>query len=90
MTQKNPIFLARAGYRLRRAMDAARFLPIVGAFLFALPLLWSGGATRNGIVYIFVVWLGLIIGAALLSRPLNEQRSELEDNQDKGPRDGSV
>ncbi len=90
MNRKSPIFLARAGYRVRRAMDAARFLPIVGAFLFFLPLLWEGGRTGQGVIYIFVIWLGLIIAAAMLSRPLNESQTDPENTKGKGPIDGPV
>ncbi len=86
MAGKPPVFLARSGYRLRRAMDAARLLPVIGAFLFFLPLLWAGGRTGQGVIYIFVIWLGLIIGAALLSRTLNETQTDLDEE----PRDGSV
>lgn len=77
MTQRRPEFLARQGYRRRRLMDAARALPILGAFLFLIPLLWSsddGGAaaTRVGTVYLFVIWALLIIAAALLARVLKK------------------
>jgi len=72
MNSREPTFVARAGYRLRRTIDAARFLPIVGAFMFLLPLLWSGGSTRHGIVYIFVIWFGLIVISARFSRLLRE------------------
>lgn len=77
MKRRSPVFLARRSYRLRRIRDAARLLPVAGAFLFLLPILWgpSDGARRvtatDGI-YIFLVWFGLIVAAALLSRPLRE------------------
>lgn len=72
MTPRRPLFLARHGYRRRRIMDAARVLPVLGAFLFAVPLLWSGSdggdpATGMGVVYIFVIWAGLILAAFGLS-----------------------
>lgn len=35
-----PVFLERQSYRRRRLMDAARLLPLLGALLFAVPLLW--------------------------------------------------
>ena len=77
-----PVFLARTGYRLRRLMDAARVLPLAGAFLFLLPLLWGGGATRRAVLFVFAVWLGLIVVAAMLSRPLGrvDARPEPEDH----------
>ncbi len=85
MNPKPPVFLARSSYRLRRAMDAARMLPVIGAILFLLPLLWHGGYTRQGIVFLFLVWLGLIIVAAALSRPLNSIRDDSEPDTDKDP-----
>ena len=53
-------------------MDIARLLPILGALLFAVPLMWpnpdpypapdthAGMPTSVAIIYIFVVWAGLI------------------------------
>ena len=70
MRRPAPVFLARRGYRLRRLRDAARLLPVAGAFLLSLPLLWGGGSTGGGILFIFGVWAALILAAALLSRPL--------------------
>lgn len=70
-----PLFLERETYRRRRAADAARLLPVVGALLFLLPLLWGpqdtpAPDTARGGLYIFLVWGGLIIGAFALSRRL--------------------
>ena len=76
------LFLERHSYRRRRLSDAARLLPIVGAALFLIPLLWpdagdgvvdgGGDGGSNGAVptslatlYIFGVWAGLIVVAAL-------------------------
>ena len=75
MSQQRPLFLARQGYRLRRVMDAARVLPVLGAFLFLIPLLWSGedagpASTRVGTVYLFLIWALLIVAAGLISRSL--------------------
>ncbi|MGJ8585607.1 MAG: hypothetical protein ACSHXD_16060 [Marinosulfonomonas sp.] len=72
MKPSTPVFLARKGYRLRRAMDAARFLPVLGAFLFILPLLWQGGLTGQGVIYLFVIWFVLIVLAAILARILKD------------------
>lgn len=66
-----PMFLERQSYRRRRLMDAARLLPLLGALLFAVPLLWPGADAAGGdaaepvrlsgaILYIFAVWGGLI------------------------------
>ena len=58
----------------QRVMDAARLLPVVGAFLWFIPILWQSGdggqATSRAIGYIFGVWVLLCIGAALVSVPL--------------------
>lgn len=70
----SPLFLARAPYRRRRLRDAARLLPIVGAFLLLLPLLWTDAgkvSLRAGdMVYFFAVWLVLILAAAGFARGL--------------------
>ncbi|WP_282119969.1 hypothetical protein [Ruegeria atlantica] len=62
------LFLERQSYRRRRLMDAARLLPILGAALVAIPLLWpSQGSSDDGvplssaILYIFTCWALLII-----------------------------
>lgn len=84
MKPATPVFLARKGYRLRRARDAARFLPILGGFLFFLPLLWSGGVTGYGVIYLFSIWFILIVLAGLLSLLLKEPSRELGDVLDEG------
>ncbi len=70
-----PLFLARETYRKRRVMDAARLLPVAGAFLIAIPVLWvtpedPAADTAREAVYIFLVWTALVAGAYLLSRRL--------------------
>jgi len=68
-----PLFLERQTYRRRRIMDAARVLPVLGFILILLPVLWtqSGGlGTAGEAVYLFALWFGLIVIAALLSKPL--------------------
>ena len=74
MAPRTPIFLERATYRRRRAMDAARLLPVLGVVLFAVPLLWNGSdgglsMARAGL-YLFSVWAILLVLAALLARRL--------------------
>lgn len=53
-------------------MDAARLLPVLGAFLFCLPMLWrpeaAGHSTADEGVYLFLVW-ALLIGVARLFAP---------------------
>ena len=90
MTRSHPEFLARDGYRLRRTMDAARLLPVFGTFLFLLPVLWAGGQSRGGYIYLFAIWIGLIVIAAVLSRRLKEPKAPSDSTNTQGPNDGSV
>ena len=69
---KPPIFLQRQNYRQRRVRDAARFLPFLGAILWALPLSWAHDPEAPrigsaGLIYIFGVWVLLILLAAFLA-----------------------
>jgi len=82
-----PIFLERRTYRRRRMSDAARMLPILGAALFLLPLLWGSGdaePVRTSVVmfYLFPVWLALAVISVLISRHLRR------DPADEGGREG--
>ncbi|WP_102107148.1 hypothetical protein [Oceaniglobus roseus] len=46
---REPVFLERQTYRRRRLMDAARVLPVLGAVLFMVPMLWFAGLdARSG------------------------------------------
>ncbi len=83
------MFLQPASYRRRRRRDAARFLPVVGLFLFLLPVLWAPQDTPrrdtapDGI-YLFVVW-GLLIAAALMiSRALALPGEDDDPDPDPG------
>ena len=81
-------FLSRDTYRRRRVRDAARLLPIFGAGVFLLPVVWAAseaGApdTAQGFIFVFSVWAGLILLAAGLSRLLRAS------NTDEGDRDGT-
>lgn len=64
-----PLFLERRTYRARRLRDAARVLPILGAVLFLLPILWTndGASTARGFLYLFIVWTVLIVISGLLA-----------------------
>lgn len=76
---KTPLFLARQGYRRRRLADAARLLPILGVFLFLIPVLATaphGWPTLRGGIYVFLVWFGLIAAAAVLSRWLSADEDQ--------------
>ena len=88
MTSRRPLFLARHGYRRRRIMDAARVLPLIGAFLFLVPLLWSGGSggdadTGVGVVYLFTIWLGLIVAAFVFSLSLRHDIANPDPQRDE-------
>jgi hypothetical protein len=69
---RQPIYLSRRTHRIRRLVDAARFLPLLGMFLLALPIVWAAPdapmseTAREGI-YLFAVWFGLIVVALLLA-----------------------
>lgn len=81
MRPRGPVFLARRSYRQRRMRDAARLLPVAGAFLFLLPILWAPAETeaRDTAIdgaYLFVVWFVLIVTAALMARGLGRQEQE--------------
>lgn len=81
------LFLERRSYRQRRLMDALRLLPLLGAVLWAVPLLWgqpetasgmakgaevSGGVpTSRAMLYVFGVWAILAVLALLLSLRLD-------------------
>jgi len=72
-TRRIPLFLERDTYRRRRIMDAARLLPVVGFVLALLPVLWTQGGqmgTAGEAIYLFALWIGLIVAAALMARPL--------------------
>ena len=77
MTKRLPslVFLERQAYKRRRMRDLARAVPIIGAVLLSIPLLWNraapggeGATTSQALVYVFAVWVFLIGLAALISR----------------------
>lgn len=70
------VFLERQSYRRRRLMDAARLLPLFGALLFSVPLLWPVAAPgaeppegavymSEAMIYVFCAWIVLIVTIAL-------------------------
>jgi hypothetical protein len=83
-----PVFVERKTYRRRRMADAARLLPIFGALLFCMPLLWSVGdppKTTLTMFYLFLVWFTLFIASALISRQLSDQdRGSQPGAEDEG------
>ena len=73
-----PLFLKRRLYRQRRLRDAARMLPVFGLFLFLVPILWKPAETArpdtapDGL-YLFAVWAGLVLVAALMAPGLADE-----------------
>jgi hypothetical protein len=79
---RQPLFLARDSYRKRRLRDGARVLPIFGTVLLVLPLMWPvvPQMVLEHWIFVFVLWVGLIVLAAVLARDLGE--SEAASSQD--------
>lgn len=86
-SEQTPVFVARRTYHGRRMADAARLLPIFGAVLLVIPLLWRNPEAPAGTVavmlYIFVVWTFLIGTAAILSRRIPRDEVEVEQAEDQ-------
>lgn len=81
---RSPMFLERRSYRVRRMMDAVRFLPLLGLALWMVPLLWPAsdavveGAPEpmpmsTALLYIFGIWGALVLAAWVLWRRTREQ-----------------
>ena len=65
------VYLERRRYRRRRIIEALKVLPVLGIFLFGVPLLWSEGVkTSDAMIYFFSVWLALVFAAVWLARRL--------------------
>lgn len=82
-----PLFLKRRSYRKRRLRDAARMLPVFGLFLVLVPILWKPAETARADtapdgLYLFAVWAGLVLVAALMAPGL------AEDSADDDPEEG--
>ncbi|WP_439124484.1 hypothetical protein [Marivita sp.] len=78
------VFHERRTYRRRRVMDAARLAPVLALVLWSLPLLWpqTGEDTvssATALIYIFVVWAGIIVLTWGLSRLLAEEVDDPPD-----------
>ncbi len=91
--ERRPLFLRPEPYRHRRLIDAARLIPVFGAFLLIVPplLLPAGqsGATSSVVIYLFGLWTILIVLAALIARHLMatlEPRGEQESPSAPGTR----
>lgn len=85
-SKAEPLFLEQRTYRRRRMADAVRILPVFGAILVSVPLLWGQGPasaalTTGVMLYLFVVW-GLLVGlSAVISRKLREEETRSADNE---------
>jgi hypothetical protein len=94
-----PLFLRPAHYRQRRRRDAARLLPVLGSFLFLLPILWAPARsfdrdTAPDGIFLFVAWGGLILLAFITARSLaapgaaddpDHDHEDEADRRDLGP-----
>ncbi|MFD1194155.1 hypothetical protein ACFQ3C_05695 [Seohaeicola saemankumensis] len=87
--KSTPVFLERRSYRQRRLTDAARLLPVLGALLWLVPLLWprsqpaatpdvAAVSTSSAILYMFGVWTFLALMALFLSVML-DANAEAQD-----------
>lgn len=79
-----PVFVGPRLYRLRRLRDAARILPIFGAFLMIVPLLHSptGDGSRSIAsdgIYLFGIWALLILVARQLAPGLESDSPDPDD-----------
>lgn len=80
---RSPVFLPKDNYRQRRVMDAARVLPVFATALLLVPMFWTDRQnTGLGMVYLFVVWLAVIVGSAILSRRLSAPLRQDRPNED--------
>lgn len=80
-------FLERKSYRQRRYRDGARVIPLFGAVLMMLPLMWPRGEslTSSGMIYLFGLWFVLVILAFVLSRVLRFETAEDAGDASTGP-----
>lgn len=82
------VFVERRTYRRRRLADAASLLPLLGVVLFGIPLLWhdlpdAPARTTRVMIYVFGAWAALIGLSALVSRHLDPDPAQGDD--DAGP-----
>lgn len=87
--RREPLFLARQSYRRRRLEDAARLLPVLGVFLFLLPLLAPDVGTAAQGLYLFAAWFGLIVATAVISRGLTRWPDMSHDPDEEHSSNGS-
>lgn len=79
--QSGSVFLPKQTYRQRRILDAVKAWPLLGAFLFGLPVMWHVGTRGNvgAMIYLFGVWALLIVGAGALSWVAMRARAQGQD-----------
>lgn len=85
--RRSPLFLERQSYRRRRLIDMIRMLPVIGALLWAVPLLWPVGTesdtpTSAAIIYLFGVWFAMVVLSAVLAWIL--KRNETQEPERDG------
>ncbi len=78
-TPPTPVYLARKSYRQRRIRDAARVLPLAGAVLWVLPVMYVLPPTSTTGLFIFGIWALLIILAGLISARITLGPDEFEN-----------
>lgn len=69
------VFLEPSSYRRRRFRDALRLFPVLAAWLFMVPLLWTITPAEDAepirlsaaLTYIFAVWILLTLVSAILN-----------------------
>lgn len=81
------MFLERQSYRRRRLIDMIRILPVIGALLWAVPLLWESGEDSDvsasvAIIYLFGVWLGMVLLGAVLARLLKKADTQPAEREE--------
>lgn len=89
----SPVFLARSTYRQRRMRDVLRSLPVIGAVLVALPLMWPGDgpdavSLSHVLIYLFALWVLMIVATFVVVRYLRPDPSPSDDSAP--PPDGAV
>lgn len=80
------VFHERRTYRRRRVMDAARVAPLLALILWMIPLIWpqTGDGTvssATALIYIFLVWAGVILLTWGISRLLADEVDEPPDSE---------
>lgn len=86
------VFLEKQSYRRRRLLDGLKLLPVIGAWLFLLPLLWPDGGAHaenpkpmsSALIYVFGAWFFMIASGAALIAALKRRTPKGQAISDKG------